>query len=76
MPNPGWREDPRSNEIGQPPSWWCSILSTEGHKHCPKPYWCGCPCHLTQSGNPTARWRKKLGVPYDPGKPRMAGVRS
>jgi hypothetical protein len=59
-----------------PIRYWCTILSTEGHKQCRKPQYCGCPCHLPGDCKPEARWRKRLGRPCDKSQGWVAGVRS
>jgi hypothetical protein len=72
-----WRVDElHINSNAPAPRYWCSILSPEGHKYCDKPYFCGCECHLPDTGHKEARWRKREGKPYDPFKVRVAGVRA
>lgn len=84
-----WRIDElHINSNAPPPRFWCSVLSPEGHKHCDKPYFCGCECHLAESGSKEAKWRWKAYIrpdgrrghycihPYDPHRVRVAGVRA
>lgn len=72
-----WRVDElHINSNAPSPRFWCSILSPEGHKHCDKPYFCGCECHLGDQGTNGSRWRRRESKPYDQFKVRVAGVRA
>ena len=74
MPKQNWRDE-HCNENAPPPRAWCQVLTTEGHAHCDKPYFCGCECHLPDDGRIDARWRRRLHRRFDPGAVRVAGRR-
>jgi hypothetical protein len=77
MPDANWRTDEAHLNVNAPaPRAWCSVLSPEGHKHCDKPYFCGCECHLPDNGRSDARWRVREHKRYDPFRVRVAGVRA
>lgn len=56
-----------------PPWTWCTLLSTEGHKHCRAfANWgkagargCDCPCHLPPNSTPGADPRRPHSMPRE-----------